>query len=57
MSIHGMENYGLFTSFDCEPAWAKSERYVYCEPFDVLTQHDANMISRVWNSIKAIFSR
>ena len=57
MSIHGMENHGLFMSFDCEPAWVKAERYDYCEPFFALTQYNPDMISRVLNSLKAIFTR
>lgn len=57
MSIRGMENQGLFRSFDCEPAWVRYERYAYCEPFEALTQHDPGMISKVWSSLKAIFTK
>ncbi len=57
MSIHGMDNQGLFRTMDCEPAWVRYERYDYCEPFEALTQQDPSMISRVWNSIKAIFTK
>lgn len=52
MSIHGLLNNGEFKTFDCEPAWSKSERYAYCEPADVQA---AGMFSKVWDSLKAVF--
>jgi hypothetical protein len=54
MSIHGTLNNGVFTTFDCEPAWSKAERLAYCEPYE--PQADG-VISRVLSSLKAAFVR
>ena len=38
MSIHSSLNFDNIVMYDAQPEWMRSERYDYCEPFDVIVE-------------------